>query len=61
MPIRRVTPDDLADYKEWPKIEVCLSPEHNPPNNIFLTPGTYEWECPNCHQTKTFTTGIING
>lgn len=28
--------------------EECLSPEHNPPRNVALGAGTYEYTCPNC-------------
>ncbi len=39
----------------------CISKEHNPPNNIYLTPGVYRWTCPECGQTTIFTiTGIAH-
>lgn len=33
----------------------CLSPEHNPPSMIVLEPGVYEYTCPSCGKTVTFT------
>lgn len=32
----------------------CLSPEHNPPNMIVLSPGTYVHTCPSCGKKQTF-------
>lgn len=32
----------------------CMSPEHNPPGHIVLSPGTYEYTCPLCGKTITF-------
>jgi len=36
-------------------VKECLCPEHNPPSQIYLEPGTYEWTCPVCGQKKTIT------
>ena len=33
----------------------CFHPEHNPPTHIVLEPGLYEYTCPNCGRTSTFT------
>lgn len=33
----------------------CTSPEHDPPSMIYLTPGEYEYTCPRCGRTITFT------
>lgn len=30
----------------------CNSPEHNPPGNIYLEGGTYEYTCPVCGKTQ---------
>jgi predicted RNA-binding Zn-ribbon protein involved in translation (DUF1610 family) len=37
----------------------CTSPEHNPPDNITLPAGTYEYTCPNCGHKTTFTIGQV--
>ena len=29
----------------------CISPAHNPPSNIVLQPGTWEYTCPACGKT----------
>jgi hypothetical protein len=36
----------------------CIHPEHNPPSNIVLQPGIYEYTCPGCGHTVKFT---VNG
>lgn len=33
----------------------CRNPSHNPPMHIVLEDGIYEWTCPGCKQTQTFT------
>lgn len=33
---------------------LCLNPEHNPPGNIVLEPGTYEHVCPGCGKITIF-------
>ena len=42
----------LEKIKE-PK-EICLDPEHNPPGNICLFPGTYKYTCPSCGEVTIF-------
>ena len=32
----------------------CLSPQHNPPMNIHLDPGEYEYTCPACGESFRF-------
>lgn len=32
----------------------CLHSEHNPPGNIVLEPGTYEYICPGCGKKQVF-------
>jgi hypothetical protein len=32
----------------------CSDPEHNPPSMRVYRPGTYEHECPRCHQKQVF-------
>ncbi|MCK9154502.1 MAG: hypothetical protein M0P12_00160 [Paludibacteraceae bacterium] len=34
------------DQKEYKK--TCMSPTHNPPTHIYLTPGEHEWICEAC-------------
>jgi len=38
----------------------CMDPDHNPPNNMYYSPGTYEHECPSCHEKVVFTVPYIN-
>lgn len=33
----------------------CTSPQHKPPSYIVLKPGTYNYTCPNCGESITFT------
>lgn len=33
----------------------CTSPAHDPPTMIVLQPGVYEYTCPVCGETSTFT------
>ena len=37
----------------------CNHPEHNPPDNICLEPGVYEYTCPNCGEKTTFTVPLV--
>lgn len=37
----------------------CLHPEHNPPNSIVLSPGTYKHTCPSCGHVTVFTVPSI--
>ena len=39
--------------------EPCLHPEHNPPTHIHLEPGVYEYVCPACGRTTTFSVPSI--
>jgi hypothetical protein len=32
----------------------CNNPSHNPPTNIYLEPGIYEYVCPGCGEKTTF-------
>lgn len=32
----------------------CMSSEHNPPSNIVLDPGEYEYTCPSCGNKTVF-------
>ena len=50
MPLKKL-PDDTAWYI---KLGPCDSPEHNPPNMIYLEPGTYEHTCPQCKRAVVF-------
>jgi hypothetical protein len=36
----------------------CFSPEHNPPSQIVLAPGTYEYVCPSCGERVVFTVPV---
>ena len=37
----------------------CRHPEHNPPGNIVLDPGTYEYVCPACGKVSRFVVPLI--
>lgn len=43
----------LKKIADLPK--TCMSPEHNPPGHIVLSPGIWEHTCPGCGDTTTFT------
>lgn len=47
----------LEKIKE-PK-EPCFDPEHNPPGNICLSPGTYKHTCPSCGQVTIFEVPVV--
>lgn len=36
------------------ELKPCFDPEHNPPNNIYLTPGKYKHTCPRCKNVIYF-------
>lgn len=36
----------------------CRHPEHNPPNMMVFSPGTYEHTCPACGATQIF---VVSG
>lgn len=41
--------------------EPCFDREHNPPNMMVYTPGTYEYACPTCKKKFNFTVnGVIS-
>jgi hypothetical protein len=46
MPLRKIGGPEFPEDKE----KYCTDPEHNPPTHLYLTPGTYEHECPACHR-----------
>lgn len=37
-----------------PIVDLCNSPNHNPPMNMVYEPGSYEWTCPQCHKVEFF-------
>lgn len=37
----------------------CTSPAHDPPTMIVLQPGVYEYTCPACGETFTFTVARV--
>jgi hypothetical protein len=37
----------------------CFSPEHNPPLQIVLEPGEYEYVCPSCGNPTTFIVPMV--
>ena len=37
----------------------CLDPEHDPPGNIVLPPGMYEYVCPGCGTKVTFSVPMM--
>jgi len=47
----------LKKIKDYTR--VCISPEHNPPTNIVLEPGKYEYECPVCGKITKFIVPLI--
>lgn len=38
---------------------VCTSSAHDPPTMIVLPPGVYEYTCPACGETCTFTVARV--
>lgn len=40
-------------------VQVCRSPEHNPPQFMVHDPGTYEYVCPSCGHRTVFTVPLI--
>lgn len=38
----------------------CRSPEHNPPGNIVLRPGTHTWKCPKCEREQTIVVNEVS-
>lgn len=52
---RRI-PSSLAHYIPEP----CLEPEHNPPSQVSMQPGWYEYTCPACgHVVRVGVPAII--
>lgn len=43
MPFKR-----LIDTLRSERAQRCRSPQHYPPSLIYLPPGIYEYECPDC-------------
>ena len=43
---KTTTPGKIHKLKDASK--PCNSPRHNPPAHIVLSPGTYEYICPDC-------------
>jgi len=41
------------------KSQICPSTYHNPPSHIALSPGTYEYTCPHCGHTTTFSVRAV--
>jgi len=39
--------------------KTCLSSEHNPPSQIVLESGTYEYVCPSCGKRTEFTVPMV--
>jgi hypothetical protein len=46
MPTRKIA--------ELTQEELCTHPEHNPPQHMVFSPGTYEHECPACGKKTIF-------
>lgn len=54
--------DNLKQLEDWSKgglkqlekFNPCTSPSHNPPSHIVLTPGKYEYTCPQCGYKTIF-------
>lgn len=49
--------EKISDF-EYEK-NACSSPEHNPPMNIYLTPGRYKYTCPSCGNIIEFTVPLV--
>lgn len=45
----------LRKIKDWEEVKPCKHPEHNPPAHMVYSPGVYEYTCPGCGDTITFT------
>lgn len=45
--------------KKIEEFKPCLSPEHQPPSHIVLSPGKYEYTCPACGEKTVFTVPSI--
>lgn len=61
MPLRIVNRSDYRN-KNMPLRKIsdplplpCNHPEHNPPGMMVLSPGTYEYTCPQCGNKQIFT------
>ena len=52
---RRKKSGGLRKIREFTPQEICRHLEHNPPMHIVLSPGVYEYTCPGCGKTITFT------
>lgn len=48
----------LRRIGDSPSERGCRHPEHNPPGHRVYQPGQYEYTCPGCGKTITFT---VNG
>jgi hypothetical protein len=50
----------LEEIPKWRAQQApCTHPEHNPPGNIVLEPGTYEHTCPSCGAKRLFRVGAV--
>lgn len=38
---------------------MCRDPQHNPPNMIVLSPGTWQHTCPSCGQTTVLSVPLV--
>lgn len=47
----------LEKIKDAPR--PCLSPDHKPPTQIVLEPGTYKHTCPDCGKVTVFTVPTV--
>ena len=43
----------MRKIASFPIEKTCHSPEHNPPMNMVMEPGIYEYECPSCGHKET--------
>lgn len=50
MPLRKI--EDEPD--NWERVHPCIHPEHDPPINLVLQPGKYEYTCPACGKKTVF-------
>lgn len=49
----------LRKIKSFEAKDICRSSSHNPPTHILLSPGEYEYSCPDCGQICRFTVPLI--
>ena len=56
---RQSNPKAMTTRKIAEPVNPCTHPEHNPPSMMVFEPGTYEHECPSCHEKQVFEVPLI--